>query len=172
MARGLHIRHTTPNNFAQVLGLYPLTFPEEDLRDVVAALLEQGSRVLSLASFDGDALVAHVLFSICKTEGPQVGALLGPLGVIPARQRQGVGDTLVRHGLEQLQATGINQVFVLGNPAYYVRFGFTPEKQVLAPYPLPVDYGDAWQSMTLAERPPLTAGRLELPEPWMNPALW
>jgi len=172
MARGLHIRQTTPNDLAQIIGLYPQAFPKEDLRDLVSALLEQGARVLTLARFDGGALVAHVLFSICKTDGPQVGALLGPLGVIPARQRQGVGDTLVRHGLEQLQSMGINQVFVLGNPAYYRRFGFAPEKYVQAPYPLPVEYGDAWQSMTLAARPPLTAARLELPEPWMNPALW
>ncbi len=68
---------------------------------------------------------------------------------------------------------GIKQVFVLGDPAYYQRFGFSPERQVLTPYPLPEEYGnDAWQSMPLAACAPLAAGRLSLPEPWMEPALW
>lgn len=55
MTNKLLIRQTTPNDLAQVLGLYPMAFPEEELRAIVSALLEQGVPVLSLASFDGDA---------------------------------------------------------------------------------------------------------------------
>ncbi len=173
MTNKLMIRQTTPADTAQILTLYPQAFPDEDLRPVVSALLKQGSQVLSLATFDGDALIAHVLFSLCKTKDQnQTGALLGPLGVIPPRQRQGLGDTLVRTGLERLEKSRVSQVFVLGGPAYYQRFGFTPERHVLAPYPLPAEYGDAWQSMPLAARAPLLAGRLSLPEPWMDTALW
>ncbi len=84
MTNKLVIRQTTTADTAQILALYPQAFPEEDLRDVVSALLKQGPQVLSLATFDGDALVAHVLFSLCATKGQkQTGALLGPLGVIP-----------------------------------------------------------------------------------------
>ncbi len=173
MTNKLVIRQTTPADTAQIRALYPQAFPDEDLTTVVSALLKQGSQVLSLATFDTDALVAHVLFSSCTTKDQnQTGALLGPLGVIPQRQRQGLGDTLVRNGLDRLETSGVSQVFVLGNPAYYQRFGFTPEKHVLAPYPLPAEYGDAWQSMLLAARAPLLAGQLSLPEPWMDTALW
>ncbi len=173
MTHRLVSRRTTPADTAQIRALYPQAFPDEDLRAVVSALLMQGADVLSLASFDADALIAHALFSICTTKDlNQTGALLGPLGVIPARQRQGLGDALVRNGLDRLEKSGVSQVFVLGNPAYYQRFGFTPERHVLAPYPLPAEYGDAWQSMPLAARAPLRAGQLSLPEPWMDAALW
>ena len=173
MANKLAIRETTSGDIAQVLALYPQAFPEEELRPVVSTLLEEGPEVLSLAWFDGNALVGHVLFTICGTEErDQTGALLAPLGVLPLLQRQGLGCSLVRAGLERLQKRGIKQVFVLGDPAYYRRFGFSPERQVLAPYPIPEEWADAWQSMPLAARAPLAAGRLLLPEPWMEPALW
>lgn len=167
------IRETTSEDTAQVLALYPQAFPEEELRPVVLALLEKQPDVLSLAGFDGDALVAHVLFTSCGTEQPdRTGALLGPLGVMPSLQRQGLGSSLVRAGLERLEKTGIRHVLVLGDPAYYQRFGFLPERQVLTPYPIPEEWADAWQSISLAARAPLAAGRLSLPEPWMEPALW
>jgi putative acetyltransferase len=169
----LVIRETTSGDIAQVLALYPQAFPEEELRPVVSALLEKGSDVLSLAGFDGDALVAHVLFTACGTEErDRTGVLLGPLCVMPSLQRQGLGTSLVRAGLERLEKIGIKQVFVLGDPAYYQRFGFSPERQVLAPYPIPEEWADAWQSIPLAARALLAAGRLSLPEPWMEPALW
>ncbi len=169
----LMIRETEPQDVTQVLALYPQAFPEEELRPVVAALLESGQDVVSLAGFDGDVPVAHILFTICGTEPRnRNGALLAPLGVIPTLQRQGVGTSLVRAGLDRLERMGIMQVFVLGDPTYYHRFGFSPEQRVLAPYPLPEEWADAWQSMPLAARPPLAAGRLLLPEPWMDPVLW
>ncbi|MBS9719058.1 GNAT family N-acetyltransferase [Pseudohalocynthiibacter aestuariivivens] len=173
MTKKWMIRETTSGDIAQVLALYPLAFPEEELRPVVLALLEDGLDVLSLAGFDGDALVAHVLFTICETEEwDRTGALLAPLGVIPLLQRLGLGSSLVRAGLERLEKRGIKQVFVLGDPAYYQRFGFSPERQVLAPYPIPEEWADAWQSILLAAQAPLAPGRLSLPEPWMNPVLW
>ncbi len=173
MTNKLVIRETTSGDVAQVLALYPQAFPEEELRPVVSALLEEELEVLSLAAFDGDALVAHVLFTICGTEEwDRTGALLAPLGVIPSLQRQGLGNSLVHAGLARLKKRGIKQVFVLGDPAYYQRFGFSPERQVLPPYPMPEEWLDAWQSMPLAARAPLATGRLSMPEPWMEPALW
>ena len=166
-------RETAPDDVAQVLALYPQAFPEEELRPVVSGLLESGANVLSLAGFDGDALVAHVLFTICGSEQQeQTGALLGPLAVVPSHQRKGLGNAIVCTGLERLEEMGIRQVFVLGDPAYYGRFGFVPERQVLAPYPIPEEWAEAWQSVPLAARAPLAPGRLLLPKPWMDPVLW
>ena len=173
MKNRIVIRETTPQEVSQVLALYPLAFPEEELRPVVSALLESVPYILSLAAFDGDTLAAHVLFTICGTEGKdRTGALLAPLGVIPSHQKQGLGTSLVEAGLERLEKTGIHQVFVLGDPAYYKRFGFGQERQVLAPYPISKEWAQAWQSMPLGKRAPLIAGKLVLPKPWMEPALW
>lgn len=167
------IRETTPEDLGQISDLYPQAFPDEPLTPLVSDLLEQGSAVLSLAAFDKNALVAHLLFTFCGTDtDDRSGALLGPLAVAPSHQRRGLGSALVRAGLERLEPVGVRQVFVLGDPAYYRRFGFTREGRVLAPYPIPDHWAEAWQSRSLGARSALSAGPLLLPEPWMQPDLW
>ena len=55
------------------------------------------------------------------------GALgLGPVSVKPHRQREGIGNQLVRMGLEQAREGGRQGVFVVGDPKFYTRFGFDP----------------------------------------------
>jgi putative acetyltransferase len=70
-----------------------------------------------------------VLFSRMTLDGaapPSAGALaLAPLAVAPARQGQGIGSALVRHGLALCRARALAPaVLVLGEPGYYGRFGF------------------------------------------------
>ena len=167
------IRETTPIDLPQLLALYPVIFPDEELRPVVKELIESEAEILSLAVFEGDAPVAHLLFTLFGEEkGNGTGALLGPLGVLPGHQGKGVGTLLVRHGLERLKEMGIVQIFVLGDPAFYGRFGFVPERHVQTPCPIPEEWRDAWQSLAIAEGSPLSPGKMRLPEPWLDPALW
>ena len=167
------IRDTASRDLESILALYPQAFPEEELRPAVAALVEHGHDVLSLGAFRSGQLSGHILFTVCGTsDHSRDAALLGPVGIVPPLQRQGLGSSLIRTGLERLQTNGIAQVFVLGDPDYYRRFGFLPERRILAPYPIPEPWADAWQSVALRSHSPLPAGRLVLPEPWMQPALW
>jgi putative acetyltransferase len=49
---------------------------------------------------------------------------LAPLSVAPVHQRLGVGRQLIGAGIERAAKGGWACVFVLGDPAYYTRFGF------------------------------------------------
>ena len=51
---------------------------------------------------------------------------LAPMAVAPQHQRKGIGSALVGAGLEQCKQLGFGAVVVLGHPAYYPRFGFSP----------------------------------------------
>ena len=51
---------------------------------------------------------------------------LGPLAVLPERQRKGIGSQLVTGGLEECIKQGYEAVVVLGHPWLYPRFGFVP----------------------------------------------
>ncbi len=77
----------------------------------------------------GDLIVGHVLFSpmaIVHGDAPCPAMALGPLGVMPDRQRQGIGRTLVEAGLAACRDRGLAIVLVLGDPAYYGSLGFEP----------------------------------------------
>jgi len=167
------LRETRPGDLPDILDLYPEVFPEEDLVPLVRDLMTGDRDVLSLAAFDGDAPAGHALFTIFGTPAKRrAGALLGPLGVSPRFQRLGLGGALVRAGFDRLREDGIDHVMVLGDPGYYRRFDFEPERRVATPFPIPDAWAEAWQSVPLSADAPPLEGPISLPDPWMRPELW
>ena len=173
MTDRIEIRESQPSDLAAIEKLYPDAFPDEDLLPLVRELLREVAIVLSLVALADEALVGHVIFTDCSLAGrPDKAALLGPLAVVSARQRRGVGSAIVRAGLQRLEQVGTNRVYVLGDPAYYGRFGFEPEDGVAPPYPLPEEWQGAWQSLSLGGNQPPLLGKLSVPQAWRQPALW
>jgi putative acetyltransferase len=99
-------------------------------------------------------------------------ALLGPLAVLPALQRRAIGTALVHEALLQLAAAEVTRSFVLGDPAYYGRFGFAPEREIAPPLPVPPAWRSAWQSLSLPGAGAVPPGTLSVPSPWHDPSLW
>jgi putative acetyltransferase len=96
-----------------------------DLREAVAK-----GEGLSLVAEADDAVVGHVMFTRSLLDAPKrlvSVQVLSPVGVSPAWQKQGIGTTLIRRGLELLTELAIPLVFVEGPPKYYSRLGFGPE---------------------------------------------
>jgi len=155
-----------------IAALYAAAFPQEDLMPLLRALAGRED-VLALVARIGAAIVGHVAFTRCGLAGwPGAVALLGPLAVAPDRQRRGIGGALAREGLKRLAGQGIARVQVLGDPAYYARFGFHPDAEVAPPYPLPEAWRAAWQALVLGGGAAPDAGVLEVPAPWRRPSLW
>ena len=168
----MQIRQSTSGDVAAILALYPQAFPEEDLVPVVTALLEDPPiRISLVATIDGQ-IVGNVIFTNCSLPGSEAAvSLLAPLAVAPECQRQGIGTKLVHEGLKQLTDAGFDLVFVLGDPAYYSRLGFTMESHVEMPYPLPPQWAEAWQSRYLSDAATQT-GKLMVPPQWRHQELW
>ena len=167
------IRISSAGDIDPIVAMYPLAFPDEDLVPVVSELLAEPEIALSLVAIVDEQVVGHVIFTACAVEGSDLKAsLLAPLAVAPAYQRQGVGSAIVNAGLRRLTDTGVEGVFVLGDPAYYSRFGFVPDTSVQPPYPLPAEWYSAWQSQYLGDASAPGAGKLAVPSQWLDPALW
>ena len=167
------IRISNAGDIDAIVSMYPQAFPDEDLVPVVRKLLAEPEVALSLVAMVDDLVVGHVVFTTCAVEGSNLRAsLLAPLAVAPAFRRQGIGSEIVRAGLQRLTDSGVGGVFVLGDPAYYSRFGFVPDSTVQPPYPLPAEWYTAWQSQYLGETTQPGAGKLAVPSQWLDPALW
>lgn len=95
---------------------------------IVDALRNAGALTLSLVAAEDGALVGHVAFSPVTINGETNGWHgLGPVSVRPDRQRQGIGQALIRTGLDQLRTMNAQGCVVLGDPVYYGRFGFVSD---------------------------------------------
>lgn len=100
-------------------------FPTAVEADLVARLRHDGDIVIEMAAGEGERVIGYVAFS--RMSAPMKAVGLGPVAVLPARQRQGIGSALIREGLASAQAQGLEAAFVLGEPAYYRRFGSDAE---------------------------------------------
>ena len=99
---------------------------------IVAALRDAKALSLSLIAEDGDEVIGHIAFSPVNIDGAADGWFgLGPLSVRPDRQGIGVGSALILQGLDHLRAQGAAGCVLLGDPAYYRRFGFESDSALL-----------------------------------------
>jgi putative acetyltransferase len=100
--------------------------------DLVDALRQHARPFLSLVAVEtdgaeeADEVVGHIAFSpVTLLSYPDLSiAGLAPMAVMPSRQRQGIGSSLVEAGLLESRRLGFDAVVVLGHARYYPRFGF------------------------------------------------
>lgn len=98
---------------------------------IVEALRAAGALTVSLVAEESGEVIGHVAFSPVEIEGQEAGWFgLGPVSVAPAKQLQGVGQALVREGLDRLRTLGASGCVVLGEPDYYGRFGFISDPKL------------------------------------------
>ena len=80
---------------------------------------------LSLVAVDRGRTVGTVrLWHV--TAGPgRAALLLGPLAVDPAHRNRGIGTALMRRAITRARLAGHRAIVLVGDAAYYGRFGFT-----------------------------------------------
>ncbi len=105
---------------------------------IVDALRSADALTLSLVAVKDEKIVGHAAFSPVTIAGADRGWFgLGPVAVLPAGQGQGIGRALIDAGMAQLRESGARGCVVLGEPAYYGRFGFEPDARLTLAGPPP-----------------------------------
>jgi len=132
------IRPGGPADARAVRAVHEAAFPAGAEADLVDALDAAGDTVLSLVADEEGAIAGHILLSRMRAEGDgcAIRALgLAPVAVMPERQGEGIGARLIWTALMQARLLEEDMVFVLGDPGYYERFGFSAE--TAAPFASP-----------------------------------
>lgn len=124
---------------------------------LVRELRQARAMTQSLVALEGEDLVGHVALSPLTVQGALVPGVLGlaPLAVRPDRQRRGHGSRLVEAAIAGARTAGDRIILLLGDPAYYRRFGFRDAAAMGLTCPWEVPPG-AFQALLLA--PPWPRG--------------
>jgi len=92
---------------------------------IIEALRAAKALTVSLVAVGDGRVVGHIAFSpVTLSDGSRGWYGLGPLSVLPACQRQGIGKALIHEGLARLKPLQARGCCLVGHPAYYRRFGF------------------------------------------------
>jgi len=111
---------------------------------IVRALRQAGELSVSLVASHEGEIVGHVAVSPVTVvagqgETPAGWYGLGPISVLPVWQGQGMGAQLMLAALAELRSLGAAGCVLLGDPAYYQRFGFRAEAGLVLPG-VPAEY--------------------------------
>jgi len=128
----LIIRPETSNDYKAIREINIAAFANHPYSNhtehlIVEALRADGALTVSLVAEVEGRVVGHIAFSPVTINGAHhQWFALGPIAVLPALQRQGIGTELVNEGLKSIRALGAQGCVLVGDPAYYSRFGFSP----------------------------------------------
>ena len=116
----IQLRHETTNDIAAIEAVTIAAFADAPHTShteqfIVRALRDAGELALSLVAEEHGQVIGH------KAKGWYG---LGPISVLPQRQGHGIGSRLMEQALSELRAMQAEGCVLLGEPAYYGRFGF------------------------------------------------
>lgn len=161
--------------FARTFGASEGEAEGEVIAGLVAELIS-GTDAADLKGFvarsDG-RIVASIFFSRLCYDTPMQIFMLSPVAVLTAYQGKGIGQQLIRYGVGQLAAQGVQRVFTYGDPRFYSRVGFHPVSQAMAAAPFPLSQPHGWlcQALDGSSIDPLP-GRGRCVKAFDNPAYW
>lgn len=125
----IEIREERPDDVAAVREVNRRAFGQDQESNIVDALRTNGGALLSLVATVNGQVTGHIMYSPVTVAGNVKGAALGPMAVVPERQRQGIGTKLVETGNRKIKDAGHPFIIVVGHAEYYPRFGFRPASE-------------------------------------------
>lgn len=122
---------------------------------------------------EGKQIVGAILFSRLTFEQDVEAFILSPVAVASDQQGRGVGQELIKFGLQELKQRGVQIVTTYGDPAYYCKVGFEPLSPELIRPPFELSQPEGWIGQSLAGDPikPIS-GRCSCVKALSNPVYW
>lgn len=145
----IQFRHETLHDIAAIEAVTTAAFADAPYTShteqfIVRALRAANELTLSIVAEEHGQIVGHValsLVTITDDQGRKADGWygLGPISVLPQRQGHGIGSRLMEQALSELRAMRAAGCVLLGDPAYYGRFGFQAHAGLQLPG-VPPDY--------------------------------
>lgn len=126
MSRSIIIRPECATDADAIRSVLVQAFESSAEANLVDDLRTDGELVISLGAEVDGVILGNVAMSRLKS--PERALALAPVAVVPPAQSQGVGTALIRQAVEYARQQGASLVFVLGEPEYYRRFGFSVDE--------------------------------------------
>lgn len=110
---------------------------------LVDDLRSGGQLIVSLVAEWDSQICGYVALS--RLRSPSKSLALAPVAVTPHLQNRGIGAALIKQAIQSAAAQGWRMIFVLGDPNYYSRFGFSTDAAKGYPCPFAGPYFMALQ---------------------------
>jgi putative acetyltransferase len=155
----MHLLAYDPDTADEIKSLFTKVFTDSEGQSE-GVLIGKLAGELMAETDDGDLygfvavengkILACIFFSRLTFESNISAFILSPVAVHTDHQGKGIGQQLIKYGLERLKDEGVELVMTYGNPDFYSKVGFAPvrEEAIKAPLRLAQPHGWLGQALT------------------------
>jgi len=124
------VRPEASGDAEAIRGVHTASFPTPAEARLVDLLRNARHLTVSLVAELGGRVIGHVAISPVTVATGAGGVGLAPVAVVEEYRRRGIAACLIEAGLATCRDAQFGWVVVLGDPAYYSRFGFRPAAEL------------------------------------------
>lgn len=145
----------------EVISLFTKVFSDSEgeeegklIGDLVSRLIKITPEA-DLCGFTAEAdgnIVGAVFFSRMFFEDPINAFILSPMAVHSDFQGHGIGQNLIRFGIENLKESGTELLLTYGDPDFYSKTGFRTISENEIKAPLKLSYPHGWLAQELTDK--------------------
>ncbi len=170
------------NNKEEVAGLFKSVFSSsegEKEGELIGNLASQLSsrtddqEIICIGAYEDESIVGAIFLTHLGFNEPVTVYMLAPVAVSTKHQGKGIGQALIRHGLNELKNRSIAVVVTYGDPSFYSRVGFQALSEDVIQAPLKLSMPEGWLGQSLTGEPiPTINGRPECVKAFNDPVYW
>jgi predicted N-acetyltransferase YhbS len=105
--------------------------------------------LINYVAVEDDCVIASIFFTRLEFKNNGDTFILAPVAVRSDRQREGIGQDLIFHGLNDLKERGVNFVLTYGDPRFYRKVGFQQISTTAIKAPFRLSQPEGWLGLSL-----------------------
>jgi predicted N-acetyltransferase YhbS len=129
--------------------------------------------IFCFGAYIQELLVGSIFLTRLRFKESQKIYMLAPVAVRTEYQGKGIGQSLIRYGLEEMNNLAVPVVVTYGDPSYYSKVGFQPLSESVIPAPLELSMPEGWLGCSLTgETIPVINERPTCVKAFSDPVYW
>ena len=129
--------------------------------------------IICIGAYEDGAMIGSIFFSRLRFEEPIEAYMLAPVAVSTVHQGRGIGQALIKFGLDELKNRSATLAVTYGDPAFYSKVEFQALSENVVQAPLPLSMPEGWLGQPLSgEAIPILKSRPSCVQEFDNPVYW
>ena len=154
----MKISRSTPNNAVEIEQLFIQTFSDsegpsegEAIGNLVRDFMDHtdAKDLYCFIATEHEQIIGSLFFTRMRFGSGIHAFILSPVATHTDHQGTGVGQTLIRFGLDALKENGVELAITYGDPNFYSKVGFSVITEQIVPAPLKLTYPEGWLAQSL-----------------------
>ena len=112
--------------------------------------------IICIGSYENESLIGCIFFTRLQFNESILVYMLAPVAVSTEFQGKGIGQALIKYGLNLLKDRSANIAITYGDPSFYSKVGFKPLPEEIIQAPLQLSIPAGWLGQSLTGDPILT----------------